>query len=402
MMIKIKIGHKKHSLKVVIDRYIAGVVSAHFANVFYLRLANKPKQKRIVLMGHRLNNNLKPFAEWLVQNQKKYEVVFFTDDPEYYSKHKNKNNIVPFYSMQNPWHLRLAAYASVVCTSHGPVFFQAWSKNKNRPLLIELRHGAGLKKVKAEKHSSFYDAMFITSETLKRNYIDSGWKEKQLFMTGFAQSDVLVKRPKLKTIKQLKNDSGVRDQFDKLILYAPTWSPDEQENIATLSLPLDEFLGKICKIAEKHNAIVLMLPHPNSTVALPEETPNLKFISSATGLDLKALLHIVDVLITDWSSIHVDYLALPELKPAIFIDKNPNWDALMLPPESRQGAVTKNISELTENLEIALSNPDKYTQCYASLAADTKVKIWGDTLDGNSSKRYFETIKHLLANKYAD
>jgi hypothetical protein len=402
---KIKIGYMKHPPRVLLKRYIAGMASAYIAKFVYLWVFIRPKQKRIVLMGHRLNNNLKPFAEWLAHNQKGFEVVFFTDDPDYYSKTKNKNNIIPFYSMQNPWHLRLAAYASVICTSHGPVFFKAWKNHKHRPLFIELRHGAGLKVPNAEPQGLFYDAMFISSLIFKEHSMSIGYREDQLYLTGLAQSDALYATPRESKLQEIREEAGVGSEFKKVILFAPTWRPNNQENVATLSTTLEDFLNKICAVAEKHNAILLMLPHPNSTLELPAEKHNLKYISSATGLDLKTLLHIVDVLITDWSSIHVDFLALPELKPAIFLDKDPDldgWHGCIIPPEERQGAIVSNMDEFIYNLELSIKRPEEYTNIHKEKALNTRKKLWGNTLDGKSSERYYKTICKLLESKNSE
>ncbi len=398
-MISIRIGKKKHPLPVVIKKYIAGVVFAHIAKLAFLTLHLK-KQKRISLVGHRLNGNLKSFGEWLIANQNEYQVDFFTDDPAHYKRLKNTDNTMSTYSLQNLNHLKRLATSQVICTSHGPAFLGPWKNSKRRPLFVEFWHGAGFKNRTKEETIPrlFYDAVFVSSPEFKKFHKGWGYSEKQLFVTGYSQVDSLTKAPNQKELQNIRETFGLKDinKKKKIVLYAPTWNSKNQELFSSFDMPGEKFLEELNNIALKQNSLILLLPHLNSTFKLPENLPGLRIVSSKGDMDIKPLLHLVDVLITDWSSIYTDFIAMKTNKPVIFIDTKPTFYGYTLTPADRAGAKTEDFTAFNKQLSESLSNPAKYLKKYNKEMDRVRKKVWGDTLDGKSSARYFETIKEII------
>lgn len=396
---KIKVGKRYYSLSYVLKKYVQGGIYILLAKFLYLRPFSH-KKKRIILTGHRFNGNLKAFADWMLENDNSYELMFFTDDPDFYEKTKNSwNDKVKLYSVQNLSHLKLAAEAQVVLSSHGLTFFAYWKSNKNRPIYAEVWHGAGFKNRTLEDSAKlyFYDAIFVSSPTFKEFHKGWGYKDKQLFVTGYAQVDSLVKTPTLSEIADIKKKFGISTRFERIILYAPTWNSKDSTLESPFPVESDQFLRKLNEIAQKNNSLIAFLPHLNSSFELPAETDNLKIISSNGELDIKPFLHITDLLITDWSSIYTDFLVLD--KPTIFLDTEPTFFGFTLTPEDRAGSVVKDLNELETAMQEVLNEPENYKKRFADKMADTKARTWGETLDGKSAERYYNVINQLVDEK---
>jgi CDP-glycerol glycerophosphotransferase len=394
-MLAVKIGQRKHSLRVVFRRYLLAVLFACLARVIFLSLPWR-KKNRISLVGHRLNGNLKGFYDYLVKNQD-VEVLFFTDDPNFYKS--NKSSKTRIYSTQNFAHLKKLAFSKAICTSHGPLSLSFWQSSKKRPLFFEVWHGAGFKnrKKEATKEWLFYDGVFVSSPTFKQFHKGWGYKESQLFVTGYAQTDPLFNTPSAEEIKAIKASFGIDPKSNnKVVLYAPTWNTKDTTAMSPFSTPIKDFLKDMSSWAQKNNVEVLVLPHINSRADLAHGLRNVRIVSSSGELDIKPLLHVVDSLVTDWSSIYTDYLALPKFKPVVFLDTPPTFYGFTLTPDDRAGALASNQSELIDNLTSALTEPQAYVKKYSSRLKSARKKVWGDTLDGKSAERYYKVIQKKL------
>lgn len=394
---KIKIGKRKHSLDTILSRYVRGAVYAKIAGLFFLA-APKKKKNRITIMGHTYSGNAKAFAEWLQDKHPEIEIIFATDDPTYYKIMKNQDQPnIKMYLLQNLRHLQRIAQSKVICTTHGPVFLKYWAGKKKAPLFAELWHGAGFKNrtVKDNKPMLFYDAVFVSSPTYAQFHKNWGYRDEQLHITGYAQVDSLVRLPSTKELDKIRQDFSV-DRRKKVVLYAPTWNSKNTSQPSLFSVPPEELLTDLALLAKDNNAQLLVLPHLNSSFKLPTNIPNLTIISGSGEFDIKPLLHIVDVLITDWSSIYTDFIALPEQKPVIFLDTKPTFYGFTLTPEDRAGKLVSSVEDLKVTVEKALTKPDMYLEEYSSRIKSVTQKVWGDTLDGKSSERYFSAIKGLL------
>jgi CDP-glycerol glycerophosphotransferase (TagB/SpsB family) len=394
-MFTIKIGQRKHSLSTVFERYILAVLFAYTARLLFLTLPFN-KKNRISLVGHRLNGNLKAFHEYLV-NEQKVEVLFFTDDPAYYKSIKGSQ--LEVYSMQNLWHLKKLAGSKAVCTSHGPLSLSFWQNSKHRPLFFEVWHGAGFKNRKngATQDWLFYDGVFVSSPTFKNFHRRWGYKEKQLFVTGYAQTDQIVHEPSVKEIKKIRTSFGINPNTNKkIVLYAPTWNTKDASAMSPYSMPINSFLKDMDSWAQKQNAIFLILPHINSSANLAHDLRNVMIVSESGELDIKPLLHVVDVLVTDWSSIYTDFLALPSFKPVVFLDTPPAFYGFTLTPDDRAGKIVSNQTDLTEALSKATTDPSTYIKKYSAKLETARKRVWGATLDGKSAERYYKIIREKL------
>lgn len=396
-MFTVKIGQKKHSLSVFFKRYALAVLLANIARMLFLILPHK-KNERICLVGHRLNGNLKAFYDYMSESYD-IEVLFFTDDPNYYRIRKGTGEEI--YSLQNLLHLKKMAGAQAICTSHGPLSLSFWQRSKRRPVFIEVWHGAGFKNRKKDATSKwlFYDGVFVSSPAFKQFHKGWGYKARQLFVTGYAQTDTLVRKPTKHDVEKIRKSFGLSNTGNKIVLYAPTWNTKDNNVVSPYSTPIEDFFASMNTWAKKNNVELLVLPHINSTAQISSRFENINIVSSTGELDIKPLLHIVDVLITDWSSIYTDFLALPEFKPVVFLDTPPTFYGFTLTPEDRAGTLTSNQTELFKALSEAIKNPQSYVQQYSSKLTHARKKVWGGTLDGKSAERYYKTIQEIIHDR---
>jgi len=97
----------------------------------------------------------------------------------------------------------------------------------------------------------------------------------------------------------------------KLIVWLPTFRGAWEEGVHTLGMP-DDALPPIDALLAAHGAVLVVKPHPMALPAEPPRLGNFRFITDAwlgeRGSTLYGLLGESDALITDVSSVYVDYL----------------------------------------------------------------------------------------------
>ena len=128
---------------------------------------------------------------------------------------------------------------------------------------------------------------------------------KGTLVTGLPRNDHLLTRgPRLRA--ELGCAPGA-----KLIVWLPTFRGAWEEGVHTLGVP-DETLPEIDALLAKHGGILVVKPHPMALPANPPKLGSFRFITDGwlheRGSTLYKLLGESDALITDVSSVYVDYL----------------------------------------------------------------------------------------------
>jgi len=157
-----------------------------------------------------------------------------------------------------------------------------------------------------------YDFIASTSDFYTENLFSKCFKWKKIVETGQPRNDVFFRTPD--EFDMIGTDSEAFEKIKKwkslgysVILYAPTFRKNEKK------FPLDlyqfnEFLGN-------HRIGLIIKKHPvNSYTTSKELFENIFFHDPSA--DVYPLLPMIDLLITDYSSIYVDFLLLK--KPVIF------------------------------------------------------------------------------------
>ena len=131
-----------------------------------------------------------------------------------------------------------------------------------------------------------------------------------ILVLGYPRNDIFFNdNPKFS--KKIRKKINVPDDIKRIILYAPTF----RDYDLTARFPLSEGdLIELNKMLKSRNSILLMKAHKAEKKIEFKNFSNIKDIKKDS--DIQELLFISDVLITDYSSVYVDYLLLD--RPIIF------------------------------------------------------------------------------------
>ncbi|MCF7355617.1 CDP-glycerol glycerophosphotransferase family protein [Vibrio sp. CK2-1] len=225
------------------------------------------------------------------------------------------------YSLKSIFYI-LKAKTWITSSLETPIggFFQAYRRN-----VFHLGHGAPLKCIgRAEKYLNWKKALyyrlikgnfsyfFSTSEAFSETWRAClNLKKEQVVIAGQARNEALNSTyPHYSKVLQL-------DKGKKHILYAPTWRPFND----TVIFPFEDFdAEEIGRFLQSNNCILHLRVHPNFESKISndlKEISNLNLLSRNKIVDINEILGQFDLLITDYSSIYVDYLLIQ--KPMLFL-----------------------------------------------------------------------------------
>ena len=300
-----------------------------------------PKKRNLVLFigsdNGQFRDNIKYLYLHLYRNrQEKFEFYFLTEDREVFRQLQNHNLPVILYPCLSTVLVMLKA--SIVIVDN-----LGWIRNLKYSILIntykvQLWHGCSIKSLGLDNtlyqthlksiwwriwyylqgrfpnYDLFLSTSKINSEKIFQpafnitKIIESGYPRNDIF---FSQPDVLdligTDTPVIEQVKKLK-----QDQY-RIILYAPTFrdtgeGDDLLEKEALNIQLLDDF-------AVENRIVIVFKIHPWRE--LPVDFKNMKnLIKYSDSGDVYPLLPLIDLLITDYSSIFFDFLYLN--KPIIF------------------------------------------------------------------------------------
>lgn len=289
-------------------RYIVGAV-VRFVGVFV-----KTDDKLVLMNGHGYKYNDSPRAihEKMCEAgiAKDFKIVWALNDPELYS--------IPECQIIKMDTLRyfitaLKAKYWVSCVN----IERALKFKKKNTIYLNTWHGALINlcgNAVNGRNDFHWDHInyFCVCSDYEKPYIirDFGVKENALITTGYPRNDKLYKIEN-QEVEMLKRKLEI--PFDKkIILYAPTWR-ETKDGGSTYELlpPIDWNLWKE-KLGDEY--IVLLRTHPYTTKLMNVNFDN--FVRNCTEYpEVNHLLMVADILISDYSSISLDYCILE--KPMI-------------------------------------------------------------------------------------
>jgi CDP-glycerol glycerophosphotransferase len=360
------------------------------------------KQKGLfVVIGRTGNNfadNTKYFYLYLQKNHPKNKSYFISDT-------KNFNDKVPGFVK----HPSLKSIFLLMRAEFIVIDYSAWYLNFKYHLSIkakkiQLWHGIGSKRIELStdqftqsKFSRFriifgalrgqiirYDLLSSTSDYYSENLYRDSLKFKEIKEFGQPRNDVLFREPVngdligTDTKIMSKLISAKNTANTKIVLYTPTYR-------ATLSNDIIEY-KKLNHFAKEHNIIVVVKHH---VLAVFDEIPKMSNIFNYDKRkDIYPLMSVSDVMITDYSSIYLDYILLN--KPIIYyipdFDEYKKADTSLRDDffEITPGEKCKNQDELQNEL---LINKDRF--------ADEREQILNLSykyIDGDASERIYDYL----------
>ena len=354
------------------------------------------KEKVVVFYGHTLNGNLKPFFEFL-SSQKGYKVYFLALEKQYYYKIRdevnNPESVV--YALSLAQMMKISA-ADVFVTSHGLHLFIVFKWLTNA-IFVDVWHAVSFKGWQEDgfKLQRTYDAVWASSSAMREMYIKRYKTDpKKTKTTGYGRTDQLVDGS-LNRNEILSKYAIPKSK--KYVLIAPTWAQDVKGRpLLPFGMDPKLFFTALDQLAARLDAHIIFRTHLNSGDAI--KVPNLRhtsFMPYSKYEVVEEFLFIADVLVSDWSSVSIDYLPLK--RPTIFLDvPAPYKDPFNIDPKYRYGDIVGSINELLQSLEANLKHPEKFKRKYNKIMEEATDIAYGDTLDGKSISRYFKNLQQLL------
>lgn len=300
-------------------------------------IVGKVNQKLILLDSPYYKDNVKVLAEHISKNKPEYKVICFIEKGQSVTKARNIKFIRRAYTAGDKNAYSIAAYyyalkAKYVFYTHS---FKWVGKKNNEQVIVNLWHGSGYKGGEASTIDHEFDYMMVPGELFvksKAKFFDC--EESKILTLGYPRYD-LFKEKNISVGSKFFDEFGINQDEEKLLIWLPTFVPDNYlltytNPIAYIfsgiplieslkqAVELDDFCqkNKIKLIVKKHNLRYSKTPLDKHLMKLKNifvlSDEEFKFY----GIELYELLPFTDALISDYSSVSVDYLLLN--KPIAF------------------------------------------------------------------------------------
>ena len=272
------------------------------------------------------NYNSRYLFEYVKENLPEITPLFVINDPELRNSLSSKYGKQYFIETESIQGIRQALSAGVWFTSAGlPAYGTGLHKKR---LIINLWHGVPLKKIALLDPNLKKAARIYFKKIFSENYTCILTTSHEL-ITLMARS-FAVSEDKIKVWGQPRNDglfqkNDCREilgqlfpdlpEYTKTVLYAPTFRDYGQVQL----FPFKDFDQKQLEaFLDEKNMLLFIRTHvAEQGSAAPYLGKRIRFLGNEQAEDVTGILNIFDCLITDYSSIYIDYLLTD--KPMIFL-----------------------------------------------------------------------------------
>ncbi|MCT4603470.1 MAG: CDP-glycerol glycerophosphotransferase family protein [Marinifilum sp.] len=344
-------------------------------NLYFIveKLFRKDKKIALFFLTEQFYYDNSKFLFEYMREQKEFNCLLFTANKKLYTELNLKfpNEVVYAKSFKA---LKVFLCTKNVIISYGTssaVFFPFYLHEK-RKNIIYLGHGTPVKQIgyqtpvwnKFGKSYQLQSYSYLTAcSDIECLMLASGFRVSlnQMWLTGMPRYDYLL--------SENNQDAELVQQnpylHKKVILYAPTW----RDGKLTEFFPFEDYKAELLeRFLEEHDAYLLIRGHKESvkrkSILKDESLFSLERVKKAEQNhfpDVTELLPFVDILITDYSSILVDYLLLD--RPICFIpydiEEYCKYQGLILDYErNTPGKKFENMQDLIEGLNNYIANPN--------------------------------------------
>jgi CDP-Glycerol:Poly(glycerophosphate) glycerophosphotransferase len=261
-----------------------------------------------------------------------------------------------------------------------------------RMLHVHINHGESDKQSMASNNAKSYDRVFVAGEAAVQR-IASGLLE---FDTAKL---VRIGRPQL----DLRREPLLPFSERRTVLYAPTWEGDADYNNYS---SVDRFgPGLVRRLLAVPDVRVVYKPHPRvATSEDPAMSAAHREITwllagddehvALPGADILAVMPDCDAMVTDVSSVGLDWLYLRTDRPLFIADRHDDPERLRVEaPVSRCADVvdSTNLAELTELMAQRLDHDELHLQRIAM-----RHHYFDDVKVGDSTVRFLTEVRELV------
>lgn len=272
------------------------------------------------------NYNSRYLFEYVKENLPEITPLFVINDPELRNSLSSKYGKQYFIETENIQGIRQALSAGVWFTSAGlPAYGTGLHKKR---LIINLWHGVPLKKIALLDPNLKKAARIYFKKIFSENYtciLTTSHELIPLMARSFAVSEDKIKvwgQPRNDGLFQKNDCREILGQlfpdlpeYTKTVLYAPTFHDYGQVQL----FPFKDFDQKQLEaFLDEKNMLLFIRTHvAEQGSAAPYLGKRIRFLGNEQAEDVTGILNIFDCLITDYSSIYIDYLLTD--KPMIFL-----------------------------------------------------------------------------------
>lgn len=272
------------------------------------------------------NYNSRYLFEYVKENLPEITPLFVINDPELRNSLSSKYGKQYFIETESIQGIRQALSAGVWFTSAGlPAYGTGLHKKR---LIINLWHGVPLKKIALLDPNLKKTARIYFKKIFSENYtciLTTSHELIPLMARSFAVSEDKIKvwgQPRNDGLFQKNDCRKILGQlfpdlpeYTKTVLYAPTFRDYGQVQL----FPFKDFdQEQLEAFLEEKNMLLFIRTHvAEQGSAAPYLGKRIRFLGNEQAEDVTGILNIFDCLITDYSSIYIDYLLTD--KPMIFL-----------------------------------------------------------------------------------
>lgn len=378
-----------------------------------------PKKKNLmVLMGAKdgfFNDNVKFFFLYLSEEKPDEEFYLLTANKEVYAELEHKYNNILYYPSIKAYWIMLRSRVFVVDNF-------SWMDNCRfqlfwRAKIVQIWHGIGFKKIQRsnkffiQETSSLYrrfilnfvgklpkyQAVISTGEFFTREFFKPAFLTDHFIDTGYPRNDIILNPDKYKNallnsdVETINKVAEMRKKGTKSILYAPTFRDTGGDGISDGILDL----RTLNDFAVKNDLVFIFKLHPlpqYQTISDDFE----RIIWYDNVKDVYPFLSEVDAMISDYSSIYMDYILLN--RPVFFL----LYDREKYETKDRElhtffndfivGPISTNQAKLQSDLLASFNQEDTF-----KIKREEIINKSYDNIDDNASERILNFIQeHYL------
>ncbi len=359
------------------------------------RLFKKKNSKRVVFF-YQMHGNSRMLSDYLAEHEPSIE-MYFLAFPEYLKVYEGKQDL-PTLSMIRFRDMIKVAQADVIITNYGALTLIYLAKLTSIKF-VDTFHGILLLKFMPPPILSYlnhYDEVWVSSPKMAEIYAEKfGVLPEKLIPTGYARVDKLINGSYHNAKKKYGIPTG-----KKVIMIAPTWKHnDPDRSLLPFGMDGNELVAYLESLAKDTDTFIIFRAHMLSGDPLAaDKNAHVRAMPSSEYPDTEELLSVVDILVTDWSSLAFDFMVLD--KPVFFVDTKPpftgNDVVRRSNPSGRFGELVRQKEEFDAAVRKYLKDPNAYTKKHRKRIAEVKEQAYGKYADGKATERYYERLKALL------
>lgn len=358
------------------------------------RLLKKKGAKRVVFF-YQMHGNSRALSDYVAQNDQSIE-MYFLAFPQYLKIYEDKQDL-PTLSMLSLRDMIKVAQSDIIITNYGALTLIYLAKLTSIKF-VDTFHGILLLKFMPPPiltYLNHYDEVWISSPYMKDIYTKKFGVTSNLIPTGYARVDKLINA----SYESVKEKYSVPSD-KKVIMIAPTWKHnDPDRNLLPFGMHEKELIEYLEELAKETDSFIIFRAHMLSGKLISSDDNDvIRAMPSNEYPDTEEIISIVDILVTDWSSIAFDFMVLD--RPVIFIDTKPPFqdeDIIRRSnPGGRFGEIVKQKDEFDKIIKIYLKEPNLYIKKHKKKIDQIKEEAYGKTADGKATQRYYERLTKLL------